>query len=73
VAGRPYLQMVSLDDLLGHDDTTLELEATLGAMDPGFDAVDNTLALQQMLEVLTKEEKAALAAGARRLTGASQT
>ena len=69
MGGRPYLQMVSLDALLAHEDSTLEFEATLGAVDPGFDAVENMLAVQQMLEVLTKEEKAALAAGTRRLTG----
>ena len=69
LAGRPYLRMVSLDALLGSEDGTLELEATLGAVDPGFDAVEYRLILRQVLATLTQEEKAALAARTRRLCG----
>jgi RNA polymerase sigma factor (sigma-70 family) len=71
MAGRPYLQMVSLDALPGSAGGQLELEEMLGAVDPGFDAVENTLTIQQMLEVRAKEPKAALATDARQLTGSS--
>jgi hypothetical protein len=59
--------MVSLDELLGREDRGLELEASLGVVDAGFDAVETTLAVQQMLQAVTEEERASLAASARRL------
>jgi RNA polymerase sigma factor (sigma-70 family) len=67
--GGPYLLTLSLDALLGGEDSSLELEATLGALDPGFEAVEERLALRQTLAVLTREEKAALVVRARALAG----
>jgi hypothetical protein len=66
LGGCPYLRTVSVEALLEREERAVELEARLGVEDPGFDAVETTLAVQQMLEVLTEEERAALAAPARR-------
>ena len=64
--GRQYLRMVSLEALFEREDRAVEFEARLGAVDPGFEAVETMLAVQQTLEAATKAKKAALAASLRR-------
>ena len=62
MAGRPYLQIVSLDALLDSEDR-LTLERTLGVLDGGFDAVECRVTLRQVLAMRSQAEQAALSAG----------
>jgi RNA polymerase sigma factor (sigma-70 family) len=69
LGGRSYLRMVSLEALLEREEHAAEFEARLGAVDPGFDAVETRLAVEQILAASTKEKKAALATKLRRRAG----